>query len=188
MRRLTAVVAVAALLGMASGAAAIWTYQHRYAVTGPALTSDWVEASWPLAPDQWGTGKFFYCAKERCGADVKLYVRAKIGFCKCDVGVDDDAELDRVGDILLFSEKPGAQAPGHPIAVLWMKGRSRSFDLGRSFLNKATGLSIGYNDHCDAIVATAVTHGGQAAVLEPAVIDLLGSERVMRWAKVMLGL
>ena len=40
-----------------------------------------------------------------CGAEIKLYLRAKLGFCNCTTGVSDDAELDRVGDLELLSDK-----------------------------------------------------------------------------------
>ncbi len=40
-----------------------------------------------------------------CGVEVSLYLRPKIGFCNCDTGVADEAELDRVGDLELFSPK-----------------------------------------------------------------------------------
>lgn len=185
MRRSTGV-ALALLLGMTSGAVAVWAYQR-----GPAagaLSPEWTEAAWPLPPDQWGKGKFFHCGKEHCGSEAKLYVRAKIGFCKCDVGVSDDEELDRIGDVVLFSAAPAALGAGHPIKVAWMKGRSRAFSLDRSYFAKPSALSVGFNDRCDAIVATVVADGPEAAALEPAVLDFLNSERVIGWAKLTLGL
>jgi len=187
MKRPTAV-ALALVLGMASGAVAVWAYQRGPALGSASLSPEWTESQWPLAADQWGSGKFFHCGKERCGSETKLYVRAKIGFCKCDVGVDSDEELERIGDLALFSAAPAALGAGHPIKVAWMKGRSRAFTLGGSFFTKASALSVGFNDRCDAITATVVTDGSQAAALEPAVLDFLNSERVMGWAKLTLGL
>ena len=40
----------------------------------------WPEEKWPFPIDQWGTGQAFDCAAERCGREVHLYLRAKIGF------------------------------------------------------------------------------------------------------------
>ena len=48
--------------------------------------------------DEWGRGKAFRCEAADCGAEVNLYIRAKIGFCNCQTGVSDDAELERLGD------------------------------------------------------------------------------------------
>src|SRR5499433_4276908 len=59
----------------------------------------WSEVKWPFALDQWGTGRAFRCRAADCGADIELYLRAKLGFCNCSTGVSDDAELDRVGDL-----------------------------------------------------------------------------------------
>ena len=88
---------------------------------------------------------------------MTLYVRAKIGFCNCATGVADDAELERIGDLDLLGVKAAAQGDGHPIAVASMKGRSRAYALAATDNQPGkSALSIGYNDRCDAIVATAV--------------------------------
>jgi hypothetical protein len=102
--------------------------------------------------------------------------------------VNDDDELDRIGDLAVFSDKPVPLAGGQPIAVRWMKGRSRAFSLRENLLGKITALSVGFNDRCDAIVATAVTDGRHAAALEPEVLKFLNSDAVIRWATVTLGL
>src|SRR5207248_8103485 len=83
-------------------------------------------------------------------------------------GVSDDAELERVGDVELLGDKFSAPGDGHPIAVAWMKGRSRAYDVpGRT---PASTLAIAFNDRCDVIVATAVVPDGPAARVEPAVL------------------
>jgi hypothetical protein len=145
----------------------------------------WHEVRWPFALDQWGTGKAFQCKAADCGAEVNVYIRAKIGFCNCTTGVSDDEELDRISDFDLFGNRLAAQGPGRPIAVAWMKGRSRSFTIAGA---PQTALSVGFNDHCDAIVATAVIERGEPTTLEPAVIGFLNSQTVIRWAQVTLGL
>src|SRR5262249_37847779 len=65
----------------------------------------WTEIRWPFLLDQWGRGKAYRCAAADCGTEVKLYVRAKIGFCNCQTGVSDDAELERVGDLEILSDR-----------------------------------------------------------------------------------
>jgi hypothetical protein len=119
---------------------------------------------------------------------VNVYIRAKIGFCNCATGVADDEELDRISDFELFDNRLTAQAPGEPIAVAWMKGRSRAFTVGSPQRGAKSALSIGFNDRCDAIVATAVVGHEQPAAMQPAVLAFLNSQTVLRWAEVTLGL
>jgi hypothetical protein len=119
-----------------------------------------------------------------CGVEVNIYLRPKIGFCKCATGVDVDDELDRVGDNALIGEKTAPLAAGRPIEVAWMKGRIRSYQAK----NPARGrvLSIGFNDRCDVMVALATLGTGDPGVLEPAVLAFLNSERALRWIKWLL--
>jgi len=146
------------------------------------------EVQWPFPLDEWGKGKAYRCDAAHCGAEVNLYLRAKIGFCNCTTGVADDEELDRISDFDLFENKLNALGAGKPIAVAWMKGRSRAFALRTSMVTSPTALSIGFNDHCDAVIATAVSDGRRAAAAEAAVLAFLNGEAVMQWAKVTLGL
>ena len=143
--------------------------------------------AWPFPIDQWGKGKAFRCKAADCGADVDLYVRAKIGFCNCSTGVSDDDELDRISDFDLLQNMQTPIAPGREISVAWMKGRSRPFSLeGRQSAKSL--LSIGFNDRCDAIIATAVLGHETPLALEPTIIEFLNSRTVIRWAEVSLGL
>ena len=89
----------------------------------------WTEVKWPFPLDQWGTGRAFQCAAADCGAEIRLYLRPKLGFCNCTTGVADDAELDRVGDLELLSDKFEGLSDGRPITVGWMKGRSRPYQV-----------------------------------------------------------
>ena len=148
----------------------------------PAFT----EIEWPFLMDQWGLGRAFRCRAAVCGADVEVYVRAKIGFCNCTTGVSDDDELERVGDMELIGEQFKPSSDGHPIAVAWMQGRSRPYDVA----GRAAGstLALAFNDHCDVIVATAVVPDGPATRVEPAVLAFLNSDTVINWAKQALGL
>jgi hypothetical protein len=54
--------------------------------------------------DPWGKGKAFRCRASDCGTEVRLYVRAKIGFCNCTTGVADDEDVDRMGDLAIVGE------------------------------------------------------------------------------------
>jgi hypothetical protein len=148
----------------------------------------WTEVQWPFPMDQWGRGKAFHCKAADCGAEVNVYVRAKIGFCDCSNGVADDQELDRVSDFELMGNPVAPQGAGRPVAVAWMKGRRRAFAIGDPEHGAMAGLSVGFNDRCDAIVATAVLKRERLAAIEPAVIEFLNSRTVLRWAEVTLGL
>ncbi len=161
------------------------TYNASAPTQPPAeLRPIWTEFDWPFPVDQWGIGRAFVCKPAECGVEVNVYLRPKIGFCKCATGVDDDDELERVGDNALIAADTVALGPGRQIEVAWMTGRSRAYtvtDPGRGRV-----LSIGFNDRCDVFVAVATLGTGNQDALEPAVLDFLGSERVMRWVKWML--
>jgi hypothetical protein len=141
----------------------------------------WTEFKWPFLLDQWGVGRAFVCKPTECGAEVKVYLRPKIGFCKCATGVDDDDELERVSDISLINDKPLVVGPGRPIEVAWMNGRSRRYRLAGSMEDQL--LSIAFNDRCDVIVAVATLQRVNQDAIEKAVIAFLNSDRVIHWVK-----
>jgi hypothetical protein len=186
MWRKTALVTVVAfaLGGVVAAAALGWSRLAHYA--GKPAQPVWTEVAWPFPIDQWGKGKAYRCSAADCGTEVSVYIRAKIGFCNCATGVSDDAELDRIGDLDLFEQAAAPLAPGREISVAWMKGRSRMFAIGSG--RTYSGLSVGFNDRCDAIVATAVIGRDTPAAIEPAVMEFLNSRTVIRWAEVTLGL
>src|SRR6266852_2411199 len=93
------------------------------------LRPAWTEFKWPFPVDQWGIGRAFVCSPAECGVEVKVYLRPKVGFCKCATGVDDDDELARVGDNALIGADTVALGPGRPIEIAWMKGRSRPYGV-----------------------------------------------------------
>jgi hypothetical protein len=169
---------VALLLGVAGGAA----------VLAANAQPVWNEVAWPFPMDQWGKGKAFACSATDCGAEVTVYLRAKIGFCNCTTGVADDEELDRISDFSLFENKLHALSAGRPIAVAWMKGRSRAFAVLNNPRAAKSALSVGFNDRCDAIIATALVADERPERVEQAVLDFLNSRTVLRWAEVTLGL
>ena len=140
---------------------------------------------WPFPVDEWGKGKAFHCEAANCGTRVNLYLRAKIGFCNCAVGIADDDELARLTDFHLLANELSAIGEGRPISVAGMKGRSRTYAIVNS---PKSALTIAFNDRCDAIVATVTLEHDQPKTLEPAVVAFLNSDKVVRWAEVTLGL
>src|SRR3954462_11998904 len=99
---------------------------ERAVATEPAAV--WSEVAWPFPMDQWGKGKAFTCKAADCGAEVTVYIRAKIGFCNCSTGVADDEELDRISDFDLFWGQATPKSPRRPIHGGGMKGRGRTFN------------------------------------------------------------
>ena len=184
--RTTAILATVALLELAG------TLVLPHGTSDRAAAVDareiWSEVSWPFPMDQWGKGKAFVCTAAECGSEVTIYLRAKIGFCNCSTGVADDEELDRISDFDLLGNQLTAQGPGRAVTIAWMKGRSRAFTIWGTPRVGKSALSVGFNDRCDAIIASAVTGLEYPAAIEAAVIDFLNSRTVLRWAEITLGL
>ena len=187
MTRRVVLTALLAALVVAGGAALVASkVAPKAAPSARTGTPVFTATKWPFPMDQWGLGNAYRCGPEDCGTEVNVYIRAKIGFCNCQTGVSDDAELERVGDVELLGQAFSAPGDGHQIAVAWMKGRSRPYDVP-GHASGAT-LAIAFNDRCDVIVATAVVPDGPAARVEAAVLAFLNSDTVVRWAEKVLGL
>jgi hypothetical protein len=148
----------------------------------------WSEVQWPFPMDQWGRGRAFRCKPADCGAQVNIYLRAKLGACNCTTGVADDADLDRMSDLDLVGGEVSPLGPGRPIAVAGMKGRSRAYTLTARNPPGKTAISVAFNDRCDMIVATVLLPHDRPATMEPDVIEFLNSRTVLQWAEVTLGI
>ncbi|MGE9010583.1 hypothetical protein ACO2JO_18515 [Leptospira interrogans] len=163
-----------------------WFALPRHA-TATATGPVWTEVAWPFPVDPWGKGKAFRCRASDCGTEVKLYVRAKIGFCNCTTGVADDEDVDRMGDLVIVGEA-SPLGVSHPISIAWMKGRSRAYKLNTPDVAGKTVISVVFNERCDMVAATAVLGHGQPAAIEPSVIEFLNGSTMLRWAEITLGL
>ncbi len=148
----------------------------------------WTEVTWPFPMDQWGLGRAFKCSRADCGSEVNLYVRAKLGFCNCATGVSDDAELDRVGDLELLSATFDGLGDGRPIAVGWMKGRSRPYHVTMPYGSPRTAVAVAFNDRCDVMVTTVVADRNRLELAERAALEFLNGDLVLRWVEKELGL
>jgi hypothetical protein len=148
----------------------------------------WTEVKWPFPLDQWGTGRAFACRTPACGAEINLYLRPKLGFCNCSTGVSDDAELDRVGDLELLSSTFNGLSEGRTIAVGWMSGRSRPYQVSVPYAGPRTALAIAFNDKCDVVVATVVAERDALAGAERLALEFLNGDLVLRWTEKELGL
>jgi hypothetical protein len=147
-----------------------------------AQVASWTDEKWPFAIDQWGTGLAFQCAAAKCGSETHLYLRAKIGFCRCATGVSDDDEIDRVGDLELIGTDYEPLAPGHAVTAGIMTGRARLFAVARPFQPSQNILTIALANKCDAIVATIMAEP-DARPEEINALDFLRSARVQQWVE-----
>ena len=82
MSRIAAITVVAASLLSAVAAALVWSGQP-YPRAATTSQPTWTEVAWPFPIDQWGKGKAFRCKAADCGAEVTIYLRAKLGSCDC---------------------------------------------------------------------------------------------------------
>jgi hypothetical protein len=191
MRRSTILtVAIAFVLGGALGTVGLLVSHvlKPGSAAAPPPNPVWTEVPWPFLMDQWDKGKAFQCRAEHCGAEVNLYLRAKLGSCNCTTGVADDADLDRMSDFDLVGGPVSPLGAGRPITIAWMKGRSRAYKLtARNRLGKSA-ISVVLNDRCDMIVATVVLPQHRPATIEAGVIEFLNSRPVLHWAEVALGI
>jgi hypothetical protein len=174
----------AGLAGLLAGDAATVGVQRGM---GAAIRPNFVEVKWPFPLDQWGRGRAFYCAAADCGVEVALYLRAKIGFCNCETGVSDDGELDRVGDLELYSPKFVGLSDGRVIQVGWMSGRSRPYRVDMPYSPPRTAQAIAFNEQCDVIVATVVADPGRLPDADRLALEFLNSDMVLDWARKELG-
>ena len=187
MRPIIAIAAAAFVAGGAAGAVALMALHDRPEAAISGGRPVWTETHWPFPVDEWGVGKAFRCKAADCGTQIDVYLRAKIGFCDCVNGVADDDELDRLTDFSFMGGHVARLGSGHPIAVGWMKGRSRAYGIASGMRSRSSALALAFNDQCDALVATAVLAHEKPGLLEPAVIALLNGPAVLNWTKVTLG-
>ena len=150
--------------------------------------STFVEIKWPFPRDMWGDGRAFRCAAADCGVEVSLYIRPKIGFCNCDTGVADEAELDRVADIELFSPKFVGLTHGDDIRVGPMRGLSRIYQVDIPYDKLRPILAMAFNNDCDVMVATVVAPLDQLPSAERHVLAFLNGESILKWTRAQFGI
>jgi hypothetical protein len=152
------------------------------------VDSVWIETKWPFLMDQWGEGRSFQCKAADCGAEINLYIRAKIGFCSTTTGVSDDDELERLSDFDFMEGHSTALASGREINIAGMKGRLRQYATAGSIFSKPYAFSVAFNSNSDALVATVRMKGGSPGAAEQAIIKFLNGKTIQRWISHTLGL
>ena len=171
-------------VGMLSGVAAVQL--ARSTVSGATVPNttvagggNWQEIAWPFPRDGWPAGRAFR------SDGVELYVRPKIGFCNCDSGVADDDEVDRVADLDLMSDRFAPLEPGRVVRMADMSGRFRAYHLDMSDGSQHVAVGFALSRRCDLMVAVAQGKGDAAGV-QHAALDFLGSADMTRWMKLAL--
>jgi hypothetical protein len=172
VRRWLIIATGAIVLGALSAGAA---YERAAPTSG-----EWQEIAWPFPRDGWPAGKAFRCGAAGCGGEVEVYVRPKIGFCNCDVGVADDDEVDRVADLDLISEHFAPLEPGRVVRLADMPGRIRPYELDMSDGSRHTAVGIALSHRCDLMVAVAKGRGDATGV-QRATLGFLGSTTMSNW-------
>jgi hypothetical protein len=146
----------------------------------------WREIAWPFPRDGWPAGRAFRCTAARCGGEVELYVRPKIGFCNCGVGVADDDEVDRVADLDLLSERFDPLEPGKVIRIADMPGRSRNYQLHMKDGSRHAAVGMAVSRRCDLLVAVAQGKA-MATDLQRVALDFLATTTMAGWMRVAVG-
>ena len=113
---------------------------------------------------------------------------AKLGLCNCATGIQDDEDLDRMGDLYLVAKEAKPLGGGRPISVSHMQGRSRAYDLSAGLALGDVAISIGYTDRCDMVVATGLAADQPTQASEAIILQFLNSAPALRWAETSLGL
>ena len=178
------------LLGLAAAAAGATVLVKLGASangSGSPQAAVWSTEPWPFPIDQWGLGQAFGCSGGPCGTGLHLYLRAKIGFCRCATGVSDDDEIDRVGDTVLLGSNYKPLAPGHAVTAGVLRGRARLFRVERMFRHPMPVLTVALANQCDAVVATLASDAVALPEQEEAAVAFLRSETVQRWAELNIG-
>ena len=150
--------------------------------------SIWIETKWPFLMDQWGEGRSFQCKAADCGADLNLYIRAKVGFCSSTTGIADDNELERLSDFDFMKGQVAALGSGHEVDIAGMKGRLRTYAIGGHILSQSYAFSVAFNKNSDALVVTVTFKGEPPTTVEPVILQFLNGKTIQRWVSHTLGL
>jgi hypothetical protein len=147
---------------------------------------EWTEVRWPFLIDEWGTGRAFRCGASRCGVEVNVYLRPKIGFCNCSTGVSDDMELDRVGDLHLLNDRYVPRGEGEPFRAGTMNGRSRAYDVENPYGPRWSALGVAFNEKCSVMVATVAAARDLPPAAARAALDFLAGPMIVGYSEASL--
>jgi hypothetical protein len=150
---------------------------------GPA----WSEIPWPHPLDPWPAGRAFTCPAARCGAEVRIAIRPKIGFCNCSTGVATDDEIDRVGDLVVLGPDYVPDGPGLAVQIGNLVGRARRYLVKASGGRRVHAVALAVAAHCDVVVGTIDSNGPMTPKIENAAFEFLAAEPLRSWAENAVG-
>ena len=147
--------------------------------TAPADAWPWQSIAWRFPRDAWPAGRSYRCPAARCGVQLDVHIRPKVGFCNCTTGVTDDEEVDRVSDLDLISAQFTPQGAGVAVGIAHLKGRARDYRLQRADGTVSHARGVALSRGCDLIVTVVE---GSIGANEPALSDVLATA-VTGWVR-----
>lgn len=150
--------------------------------SGPAASADarpWQNIAWRFPRDAWPAGRSYRCPTARCGVQLDVHIRPKVGFCNCSTGVTDDEEVDRVSDLDLISAQFTPRGAGATVEVAHLKGRTRDYRLQHADGTVSAARGVALSQGCDLIVAVVE---GNVGANEPALNAVL-TAAVTGWVR-----
>ena len=116
-----------------------------------ADNTGWRQIAWPFPRDAWPEGQAWR------GEGLEIYIRPKPGFSgNCDIGVVEDAEVDRVTDIELLDKHFTPLQPGRRIRITDLFGRARLYRLKMKDGSERLAEAIAVSHQCDLVVAIVI--------------------------------
>ena len=130
--------------------------------TSIVQAADWREAKWPFPRDAWPPGQAWSCVHQACTGQELFIARVKLGFCNCETGVQDDAEVDYVSDIDLVSPHFAALSSGQSMTLFGLNGRMRLYQyLQGTRPQFAIGMAL--SRKCDVLAMSIMALSSEQA-------------------------
>jgi len=143
---------------------------------------EWREIAWPFPRDAWPAGRAFRCQSRLCDSGTEVYLRMKIGLCSnCETGVTEDAEVDRVTDLDLISERFAPLATGEQVHLGDMSGRMRPYMLPMADGTIRTAMGLALSRQCDLVIAVILRPWAPASATHRAVAWQFPSTDLAKW-------
>ena len=156
-------------LGLALVLSCVWTTSVQAA--------DWREAKWPFARDAWPAGRAWACAATPCSGNELVISRVKLGFCNCETGVRDDAEVDYVSDMDLVSQNFEPLSDGQSINLFGLAGRVRLYRYPAG-QNELLAMGIALSRKCDVVAVSVMGLSSEQTAKD--VLDLVARSASLR--------
>jgi hypothetical protein len=128
-----------------------------------AGAADWHEAKWPFPRDAWPAGQALTCLQDSCSGTELAVARVKFGFCNCEDGVRDDAEVDYVSDVDLISPQFVPLASGEPLSMFGLRGRLRLYEYPAGG-ERQIAMGLALSRKCDVVAISIMGLSSEKSV------------------------